>query len=51
MWFGLGAGAVEAQVPTLAEALAPEAYTEWIVSGEGPAVSALMLEIEDGGQR
>lgn len=48
MWFGLSVDSVEAQVPTLAEALAPSAFTEWIVSGENPAVSSLMLELEEG---
>ncbi len=51
MWFGPRVASIEAQVPTLAAALAPEAYADWIVSGERPAVSALMVAFDAGSQR
>lgn len=47
MWFGLGVDPVEAQTPTLAEAIAPAAYSAWMVSGERPGVSALILELDE----
>lgn len=47
-WFGLSVDQAEAQVPVLATAIAPEAYAEWMISGENPAVSSLILDLDEG---
>lgn len=45
-WSGVLASPAEAQVPTLAEAIAPETIAGWLVSGEAPLVADMWLDLE-----
>ena len=50
-WFGVRVDPVEAQVPTLAASITPDAYTDWVDAGERPDMSALLLEFDVGAER